>query len=47
MGIQVNLSLPEIYKALCPKCKKALQELVKSKMADQAIQQALEGKEEE
>jgi len=46
MPIQVSLSLPEIYTKLCPKCKKALQELVKEKMADQAIKEALEGKEE-
>jgi hypothetical protein len=32
---------------LCPKCKKALEALVKEKVADQAIRESLEGKVEE
>lgn len=47
MQMKINLSLPEIYAKLCPECKKGLQELVKEKMAEKAIVQALEGKEEE
>ena len=46
MAIQVSLSLPEIYTKLCPKCKKTLQELVKERVADQAIKESLEGKKE-
>ena len=43
---QVNLSLSDIYKALCPKCREKIVALVKEKMTDQAIRQSLEGKPE-
>lgn len=41
---QVNLSLSDIFKVLCPECKEKIVELVKEKMTDQAIRQSLEGK---
>ena len=44
---KVTLSLPEIYKKLCPKCKKVVEKLVEEKMTKQAIKEALEGKEGE
>jgi uncharacterized protein with PIN domain len=44
MSIQVNLSVKEIYKLLCPECKKELEKLVKSKLDDQLAKQVLEGK---
>ena len=42
MSLQVNLSLKEIYEKLCPKCKEKLRELVKEKLADDVVKQALE-----
>ncbi len=39
---ELKLSLKEIYKKLCPECQEKLRDLVKEKMADQAIKQALE-----
>lgn len=41
---QVNLSLSDIYKALCPECQEKVVELVKERMTFQAIRQSLEGK---
>lgn len=41
---QVNLSLKEIYEKLCPECQEKVRNLVKDKLTDQAIEQALEGK---
>jgi len=46
MKAQVSLPLPEIYKALCPQCKVKIEELVREKLASEAIRAALEGKEE-
>lgn len=43
---QINLSLKEIYSKLCPRCQEKLRGLVKDKMADQVVKQALEGKDE-
>jgi len=43
---QVNLSLSDIYKAVCPQCQEKIINLVKDKMTDQAIRQTLEGKPE-
>jgi hypothetical protein len=40
--VKVNLSLNEIYKVLCPKCREKLKDLVKGKLADQLVEQALE-----
>ncbi|MBA7714549.1 hypothetical protein ES703_123575 [subsurface metagenome] len=39
---QVNLSLKEIYQKLCPKCQKTLRDILKDKLADQLVKQALE-----
>ena len=39
---QVNLSLKEIYKVLCPKCQKKIRDLVKERLADQVVEEALE-----
>ena len=41
---QVTLSLKEIYEQLCLDCKKALRDLLKEKIADQAVKDALEEK---
>ena len=44
---KVSLSLQEIYSRLCPKCRKVVERMVKEKMTDQAIKEALQGKEGE
>jgi hypothetical protein len=41
---QVNLSLKEIYKALCPKCKDKIVKMVHEKLTQDGIKQELEGK---
>lgn len=41
---QVNLSIIEIYQKLCPKCQKEVRELVKDKLGDDLVKEALEGK---
>ena len=43
--IQVSLSLKEIYKQLCPECKKKLERMLAEKLAEQSVKQALEGDE--
>lgn len=40
---QVNVSLKEIYSKLCPKCQEKVVDLVKDKVAEQAVKEALEG----
>jgi hypothetical protein len=40
---QISLSVKEIYERLCPKCKKALKDLVRDKLADQMVEQMLAG----
>jgi len=42
MSQQINISLNEIYKQLCPKCQKKLRDLVKDKLADDMVKKALE-----
>ena len=42
---EINLALKEIYSELCPECKAKLRELVKGKLADQVVKEALEGDE--
>jgi len=42
-GLKIDLSVKEIYDRLCPKCKKALKELVKEKLTDQMVEQMLLG----
>lgn len=41
---QVKLELKEIYQNMCPKCQEKIRDLVKEKLADQAVKKALEGK---
>jgi len=38
---QISLSVKEIYDQLCPKCKKALKDLIKDKLTDQMVEQML------
>jgi hypothetical protein len=38
---QISLSVKEIYDRLCPKCKKALKDLIKDKLTDQMVEQML------
>jgi bacterioferritin-associated ferredoxin len=33
----------EIYERLCPKCKKALKELIRDKLTEQMVEQMLAG----
>ena len=39
----ISLSVKEIYERLCPKCKKALKELIRDKLTDQMVEQMLTG----
>jgi len=43
MANQINLSIKEIYGKLCPECQAKLRELLKEKIADQTVKEALEG----
>ena len=38
-GIQVQLSVKEIYAKLCPKCKAEVKKLVKDKLTYQLVEQ--------
>jgi hypothetical protein len=40
---QISLSVKEIYERLCPKCKKALKDLIRDKLTDQMVEQMLAG----
>ena len=40
-GIQVQLSVKEIYAKLCPKCRKKVRELIKEKVTDQMVSQVI------
>ena len=40
---EVKVSLPEIYEILCDKCKKRLKDLIRSKIADQMVEQVIGG----
>ena len=42
-GIQVQLSVKEIYAKLCPKCKAEIKKLVKDKLTDQLVEQMVGG----
>lgn len=44
-GLQVSLTVKEIYERLCPKCKKRLRELIKEKITDDMVNQVLGEKE--
>ena len=45
MASQIKLSIKEIYAKLCPGCQAKLRDMLKSKIADQAVKDALEGRE--
>jgi len=36
-GLSVQLNVKEIYAKLCPKCQKAIKELVKEKLTDDMV----------
>lgn len=40
-GIQVQLSVKEIYEQLCPKCKAKLKELIRQKVTDQLVESVI------
>ena len=40
-GIQVQLSVSEIYAVLCKKCQAKLRELVKDKISEQMVDQII------
>jgi len=40
-GIQVQLSVREIYARLCPKCQAEVKALVKEKLTEQMVDQVL------
>lgn len=40
---KVDLSIKEIYAALCPKCQEKIRSLVKDKLAEQMLDRALGG----
>jgi len=44
-GLQVSLTVKEIYERLCPKCKKRLRELIREKITDDMVNQVLGEKE--
>lgn len=39
--MQIQISMQDIVGHLCPKCKKAVRELVKEKVTDQMVDQVL------
>jgi phage FluMu protein Com len=41
-GIQVQLSVKEIYAKMCPKCRKVIEALIKEKITDQMVKGVLE-----
>jgi len=41
--VKVQVSLKDIYKRVCPKCKKKIRELIKEKITDRMVDQVLEG----
>ena len=45
MPSQIKLSVKEIYAKLCPECQAKIRELLKEKIADQTVADALEEKE--
>lgn len=42
-GIQVQLSVREIYKVLCEECREKLRELIKDRISEQMVDQIIEG----
>jgi uncharacterized protein with PIN domain len=42
--VKVNLTMPEVYRELCPVCKAALEKVVQEKISQQIAKKILEGK---
>jgi len=42
MSIQVSINIAEIYKMLCPKCKKKVKKYIESKLASQIADKILQ-----
>ena len=40
-GLNIQLTIKEIYERMCPKCKKRLRELIKEKITDNMVNQVL------
>ncbi|MEM2568216.1 MAG: hypothetical protein QXH20_07095 [Candidatus Bathyarchaeia archaeon] len=40
-GLSISLSVKEIYDRLCPKCKKAIKDLIKEKITEELVEKAL------
>jgi bacterioferritin-associated ferredoxin len=40
-GIQVQLSVKEIYDKMCPKCQEKLRQLIKEKVSDEMVSQVI------
>lgn len=45
MPIRVNVDIKQIYKVLCPECKKKVEKIVKERIAEDGAKQVLEGEE--
>ncbi len=41
--VKVNLTMPEVYKLLCPECKAALEKVVQEKISLQIAKKVLGG----
>jgi hypothetical protein len=41
MSITVNIDLKEIYRILCPKCKKQVKALVQQKISEKLVEQVI------
>lgn len=42
-GINVQVSIKEIYKKACPKCKKMIRTLIRERITDQMVTQVIGG----
>jgi len=40
--VKVQVSLKEIYKLVCPKCRRKIRNLIREKITDQMVNQVLE-----
>lgn len=47
MSLQINLTMREIYKNLCPQCKRKLEKMVKEKMDEAMVKRVLKGGKDE
>lgn len=45
VGLQVKIDVKEIYRLMCPECKKKMKELIQRRMAEQLAKRVL-GEEE-